>query len=150
MRALRLVFYHGPRLLLAGTFLYAGWIKAADPVGFARQVANYQLLPYAANYFVAAALPFVELLSGGLLLINRKVRPATLVLIGLNGIFMMALATVVFRGLEIDCGCFDPSGTSHTSAWEALLRDAGLMVLAVLVWIQRGRQTGTPGDFSRN
>lgn len=141
------VFFHCARLVLAGTFLYAGWSKAADPVGFARQVANYQLLPYAANYLVAAALPFVELLAGGLLLVNRKVRPAVLVLGGLNGVFMIALATVAARGLDIDCGCFDPGGTSHTSAWEALLRDAGLMVLVVLVWIQRDRQARPRGKM---
>jgi len=132
--------FHLARLLLGGTFLYAGWIKAADPVGFARQVANYQLLPYAANYLVAAALPYVELLAGLLLVANRKVRPAALVLGGLNGVFMLALATVVARGLDIDCGCFDPSGATHTGPWEAILRDSFLMVLAVVVWILRGRQ----------
>jgi len=42
--------------------------------------------------------------------------------------------SVLLRGLDIDCGCFDPGGGQDVSAAVALLRDIGLMVLVVLVW----------------
>ena len=45
------------------------------------------------------------------------------------------LTSALLRGLEIDCGCFDPSGTTGTSAGAALLRDLGLMVLIVITWV---------------
>lgn len=141
--------YHGCRLLLAGVFLYAGFLKGRDPVAFAGQVAAYQLLPYAFNYLVAATLPFVELLCGALLLLDRRVRPALLVLFGLNLSFMLALASVLARGLDIDCGCFQPGaeGAAATSPLEALLRDAGLMVAILVAWVVRQRRNPEPiGD----
>jgi putative oxidoreductase len=134
------VVYHLSRLILAGVFIYAGAIKAQDPVAFAGQVANYQLLPYAWNYLVAATLPYLELLCGVLLLLNRRVRPALLVLFVLNLVFMLALGSLIARGLDIDCGCFKPGAATHTSPLAALLRDAGLMLLLFLSWRLRSRQ----------
>ncbi len=133
---------HVARIALGVTFFYAGWIKAQEPVDFARAVANYQILPYAWNYLVAATLPYVELLAGTLLVLNRRVRPAALVIGALNFVFILALISVMARGLDIDCGCFDPSGQGQTTALEALLRDLGLMVLVVLAWFSRERRSG--------
>ncbi len=131
------VLYHLCRLLLAGVFLYAGFLKGRDPVAFAGSIASYQILPYAFNYLVAATLPFVELLGGTLLLLNRRVRPALLVLFGLNSVFMLALVSLLLRGLDVDCGCFHPAGEegTGTSPQMALLRDAGLMLAIVCAWI---------------
>ena len=131
--------YHLCRLLLAGVFLYAGYLKGSDPVAFAGQVAAYQILPYAFNYLVAATLPFIELLCGVLLLINQRIRPALLVLFGLNTVFMIALVSLLLRGLDIDCGCFHPAGEegTGTSPQMALLRDVGLMFAIVITWILR-------------
>ncbi len=140
--------YHLARLLLAGVFLYAGYVKGRDPVAFAGQVAAYQILPYAFNYLVAATLPYIELLCGALLLINRRVRPALLVLFGLNSLFMLALISLLVRGLEIDCGCFHPPGEggSGTSPLAALLRDLGLMLAILAAWVLRQRQAPEPFD----
>jgi uncharacterized membrane protein YphA (DoxX/SURF4 family) len=142
MNRLQSAIYHLARLTLAGVFLYAGWVKANDVVAFAGSVANYEILPYSLNYLVAATLPYVELLCGVLLLINQRVRPAALVLGGLNVVFMITLVSVLARGLDIDCGCFDPSGESGTTAGQALVRDVGLMVLIVLTYTLRGRSFG--------
>ncbi|HEX9779374.1 MAG TPA: MauE/DoxX family redox-associated membrane protein [Geopsychrobacteraceae bacterium] len=136
----RLLLFHGSRLLLGGIFLYAGMLKAADPVAFAGQVANYQLLPYAWNYLTAALLPYLEILCGLLLLLNRWVRPATLVLGVLNLVFIAALASLIVRGIDIDCGCFRPDADSHTSPLSALLRDLGIMVLVLTTWFLERRK----------
>jgi uncharacterized membrane protein YphA (DoxX/SURF4 family) len=128
MRRIRLVIYHGSRFVLAGVFLYAGVVKALDPVGFAGEVANYRMLPYSWNFLVAGTLPYVELLAGLLLLVNRKVRPAALVIGGMTLVFMIALGSVLARGLDIDCGCFRPG--AHSTPLAALWRDAGLLLLA--------------------
>jgi uncharacterized membrane protein YphA (DoxX/SURF4 family) len=132
--------YHASRLLLGGLFLYAGLVKGADVTAFAGSVANYQLLPYSWNYLVAATLPYVETLAGVLLIANRRVRPSALVLGGLNLIFMAALISVIARGLDIDCGCFNPDASGKTSPQLALLRDAGIMVLVVLTYWLRSRR----------
>lgn len=133
-----LYFYHFCRLFLGGLFLYAGVVKASDVTVFARDVANYQLLPYAWNYLVAATFPYVEAVAGLLLVLNFRVRPAALLLALLTLLFMVALASVVARGMDIDCGCFNP-GQGHTSAALALLRDVGILVLALLTLRLRSR-----------
>lgn len=133
--------YHLARLSLALVFVYAGAVKIQDVVAFAGHVAAYQVLPYAMNYLVAATLPYVEFLAGVLLLLNVRVRPALVVIGGMTLIFMVALVSVLLRGLDIDCGCFDPAGGQDVSAGMALLRDVGLMVLVVLTWVLRSRLT---------
>jgi putative oxidoreductase len=127
-------FYHLARLILALTFIYAGAVKAQDVVAFAGHVAAYQILPYAMNYLVAATLPYVEFLTGVLLLLNVRVRPALVVVGSMTLVFMVALTSVLLRGLDIDCGCFEPGSGQNVTAGIALLRDVGLMVLVVLVW----------------
>jgi putative oxidoreductase len=129
--------YHGSRLVLAGVFIYAGATKAHDVAGFAGQIANYKILPYAWNYLVASILPYLELLCGMLLLLNRRVRPAVLVLFALNIVFILALSSAIARGFDIDCGCFKPDSETSTSPLAALLRDLGLLVLMVATWILR-------------
>ncbi|PLX94258.1 MAG: DoxX family protein [Desulfuromonas sp.] len=135
MNTLRLILFHTARLVLGGTFLYAGILKGEDPVVFAGQVANYQLLPYAWNYLVAAILPSLEVLCGLLLLLNRWVRPGTLILGLLNLVFMAALVSLIVRGIDIDCGCFRPDAEVKTSPLSALIRDLGLMVLVLMTWV---------------
>jgi len=129
--------YHGCRLVLAGVFIYAGVVKAHSVVAFAGQIANYQILPYAWNYLVAATLPYLELLCGILLLINRRVRPALLIVFVLNLVFIAALLSAVARGFDIDCGCFKPGGEHPTTPLMALLRDLVLLVLMLLAWFAR-------------
>ncbi|MDT8441805.1 MAG: MauE/DoxX family redox-associated membrane protein [Desulfuromonadales bacterium] len=131
--------FHLCRLLLAAVFLYAGWSKSVDLDAFAGQIAAYQVLPYAGNYLVAATLPTVELLAGLLLLFNLRIRPALVVIGGLLLVFMAALVSLLWRGLEIDCGCFAPGTGEPVSAWLALWRDVGLCVLVVLCWWLRSR-----------
>jgi uncharacterized membrane protein YphA (DoxX/SURF4 family) len=138
MNKFRSIFYHLCRLLLGGIFLYAGVVKVMDPVGFAGEIANYQILPYRLNFLVAATLPFVEMLAGSLLMLNYKVRPASLVIGGLNLVFIVALSSLLMRGLDIDCGCFRPG--AHSSATTALWRDVGFMVLAVVTFVGSGRR----------
>lgn len=134
MIGVRWLAYHLVRLVLALVFVYAGAAKMQDVVAFAGHVAAYQLLPYAANYLVAATLPAVEFLAGTLLLLNVRVRSALLVIGAMTLVFMGALVSVLLRGLDIDCGCFDPAGGGEVSATTALLRDAGLMILVGLTW----------------
>ena len=136
------VSYHLCRLLLGAVFVWAGAVKALDVPAFAGQVAAYQNLPYALNYTVAATLPYVELLAGALLLANLRVKPAVLLLILLNALFIIVLISVVARGLSIDCGCFGPD--AGTTPLQALGRDGLLLALAVAIYRQHDRYVPPP------
>ena len=130
--------YHLCRLLAGGVFFFAGAVKGADVGAFAGEIANYRMLPYFFNYLAAAVLPMVELMVGTLLLFNRRVRAAALVVGGLNLVFIVALVSALLRGLDIGCGCFGPGDGGSSSLAEALLRDLGLMAAIFLIWRLRG------------
>jgi len=145
------VLYHLARLILAMVFVYAGAVKMQDVVAFAGHVAAYQILPYAANYLVASTLPYVEFLAGVMLLLNLRVRPALMTVGAMTVVFMVALVSVLLRGLEIDCGCFNPGGGQETTAGVALLRDIALLVLIIVAWWLRSRITALDsGRGTRN
>jgi uncharacterized membrane protein YphA (DoxX/SURF4 family) len=123
------------RLAVGGLFLYAGISKGLDPRAFAGEVAAYRLLPYSLNLLVAVTLPGVEIVCGGLLLWGCKVQPAALVLFGLEVLFAVVLASAIFRGLTISCGCFG-AGTATSLPW-ALLRDLLLLALTLPLCFRR-------------
>lgn len=129
------------RVALGGVFLYAGILKIANPVAFAGSVAAYKLLPYFGNYLVAAVLPWLEAISGLLLVVGWRTRSAAVLTCMLNGVFMVALISTILRGLDIDCGCFQQGG-DKTSAWTAMGRDAVLLAMAIsLLWKDRRQST---------
>lgn len=128
-RALALVV----RLVVGGIFLYAGLVKLRDPVAFAGSISAYRILPYFANFVLAAVLPWLEIICGALLVAGMRFRGATAVLLLLNFLFIGALVSVLVRGLDIDCGCFRQGGGA-TSPWVALGRDILLMGALLLVF----------------
>ena len=64
------------RLLLAGVWLVAGGTKVSDLQGSVRAVHAYDLLPYDVSKVVGAALPFVEI-AVGVLLVAGFATPGT-------------------------------------------------------------------------
>jgi uncharacterized membrane protein YphA (DoxX/SURF4 family) len=123
------------RWLAGGVFLYAGAVKAGDVAAFAGEIAHYQLLPNVFNVLLAATLPYIEMLAGTLLVFNRRVRAAALVVGGLNLVFIIALVSALVRGLDIDCGCFGVVAQGASTVVPALLRDVLLMVPVVFIFL---------------
>jgi len=50
-------------LIVGGIFIYAGAIKALDPLRFATDIDNYKMLPWAIGVRLAFYLPWLEMLS---------------------------------------------------------------------------------------
>ncbi len=121
------------RWLLGAIFLYAGVMKSSDPQGFAVAIYNYRLLPDWMINALAILLPWVEILAGGCLLLGVKTRGGALLASGLLGIFGLALAISLARGLDIDCGCFGSSPRANEVSWLHLVRDLCLMAAGIHV-----------------
>src|SRR5205807_10563128 len=51
-------------LIVAGIFIYAGAIKALDPVQFASDIDNYKILPWPVSVALAFYLPWLEIFCG--------------------------------------------------------------------------------------
>jgi uncharacterized membrane protein YphA (DoxX/SURF4 family) len=132
------------RVVLGGTFLVAGGAKVRDLAESVRAVHAFQILPYEASKLVGAALPFVEMALGLLLLVGLATRLAAALSAVLQAAFIVGIAAAWIRGLRIDCGCF--GGGGQLGAGESptyfgdIARDVGLLALAVyLVWRPRTR-----------
>ena len=123
------------RIVLGGVFIYASLDKIRHPELFAEAVYNYQLAPEAAVNLVALCLPWLELLSGGLLILGVWVQGGSLILSGLMIVFLGALGINLARGLDIHCGCFTTQGSDPMTIF-TLFRDSFFLVLALfLFWL---------------
>jgi putative oxidoreductase len=115
------------RVGLGGAFVYAGWVKARDPVGFADSVASFAVLPPVLISPFALAIPIFEIGAGSLVLIGWPRRIGAFALMVLTAVFCVALVQALVRGLTINCGCFGPSA-STANPWFDLVRD--LVIIA--------------------
>jgi uncharacterized membrane protein YphA (DoxX/SURF4 family) len=128
------------RLVLAGVWLVAGGSKVGDVAESVRAVHAYDLLPYGLSQIVGAALPFVELAIGVLLLIGFAARIAAGVSAVMFALFVGGLASAWVRGLRIECGCFGgggqlAAGQSPNYFWD-VARDVALLALALYLVIR--------------
>jgi uncharacterized membrane protein YphA (DoxX/SURF4 family) len=122
----------GARLVVGGLFIYAGWLKARDPGALIADLWNYRLLPEGSAYWIAALMPYLEIVAGLALITGLQRRGAHLVLGAMLLVFILALGAAWARGLEISCGCFGV-GTAETSNYPLLIgRNLGL--LALVAW----------------
>ncbi|HPG38734.1 MAG TPA: MauE/DoxX family redox-associated membrane protein [bacterium] len=121
------------RLILAAIFIYAAIGKIINPALFAREIDNYRLLPWLLVSLLAASLPWVELGCGLLLIAGRWLRPAALILIALNVVFILAMASALLRGLNINCGCFSLGEKGSQVGLLRIVED--LVFLGMAVWV---------------
>lgn len=120
---------HALRLILALIFTAAAIPKILDPQAFAQSIAGYQILPNMLIQFTALTLPWLEILLAILLVCRVWLGPALLLTNLLFVIFLAALGSAFFRGLDVDCGCFG-SSTPASMTWY-LIRDAIFLALGL-------------------
>lgn len=127
-------------IVVGGIFIYAGVLKALDPVRFAHDIDNYKIVPWLLSAGLGFYLPWLEILSG-LALVGRKFyRGGLLILIGLVVVFLIATIAAKVRGLDISCGCFGHA-SQHWSFPQHLAIDLGILVaLIALSFRVRGQR----------
>ncbi len=123
------------RLVLGGLFVYAGAVKVLDPLDFAQNIRNYQLVGQSLSFVAAIVLPWLEILAGLALILGVWTRGAALVVTGLLVFFIVLTAVTMVRGLDVDCGCF--GSLSRKSGWGVILEDLGMLVLGLALLKKR-------------
>ncbi len=93
-------------LVLAGIFIYAGILKAIDPVQFASDIDNYKILPWPVSVALAFYLPWLEIFCALGLVFRFFYRGALSILSASIVVFTLATIAAKVRGLDITCGCF--------------------------------------------
>jgi uncharacterized membrane protein YphA (DoxX/SURF4 family) len=121
------------RVGLASVWLTSGILKAADPRQTLVAVRGYRILSESLVSVVAAALPYLEIALGVLLLIGLATRLAAVLSAIVLVAFIAGVISAAARGLSIDCGCFGGGGdvgAGQTAYTTEILRDVGFLLLA--------------------
>jgi uncharacterized membrane protein YphA (DoxX/SURF4 family) len=134
------IWPHAVRLVLGGIFIYAGYVKIADPFAFAKNIYQYQILPDLGVNISALVLPWLELIIGAaLILVPRLRRGASAWLFILLVIFTSAILFSLYRGLDISCGCFSTDPGASKIGWKKVTENFGMIILSVVAFVQAGR-----------
>jgi protein-disulfide isomerase/uncharacterized membrane protein YphA (DoxX/SURF4 family) len=125
------------RLALGGIWIWASLSKLHDPRKFVQAVRAYDATPEWLSKAIGYGLPVLEFCLGVLLVVGIVTRLAAAASTLLFVVFLVGLVEAAARGIELSCGCFGGGGTTSTTHYTLdILRDVGLLVLAVfiLVW----------------
>ena len=131
-------------VIVGGIFIYAGAVKAIDPVQFGLDIDNFKILPWFASVRLAFFLPWLEMLCGLALVLRLLYRGGLSILTALMLVFIGATVAAKVRGLDITCGCFGHASQHWSFAQHMAIDLAIFIALAALFWIELIR--GTRGD----
>ncbi|WP_304130141.1 MauE/DoxX family redox-associated membrane protein [Ignavibacterium album] len=118
------------RIIIAMVFIYAGAEKISDPKGFSQSIYNYRILPIETINILAITLPWLELISGILLLFGISVKENAAIIGTLLLVFIIAVALSMIRGLDIDCGCF---GKGNMVGWRKIGENSLMLIICVVL-----------------
>jgi putative oxidoreductase len=123
------------RLVVGGVFVVAGAIKLLDPAAFAQDIGNYQAFPWWTWNLAAAVVPVIEIFAGLAVLTGFKRRGGAIVLGSLTIAFLGLIASVMIRGIDLNCGCFGEATEASAVGWPLVFRDLGLLVAIVVAYL---------------
>jgi uncharacterized membrane protein YphA (DoxX/SURF4 family) len=127
-------------IALGAVFLYASHDKILDPPAFARIIYHYQVIgpnqhvgPMPAN-FLAVTLPWIEAVTGLLLITGLWRREAALVASAMLVVFIGAVGWALYQGIDVEnCGCFSVQGEGRGLGLALLASDALMLAAAALL-----------------
>ena len=120
--------------VLAGIFIYAGALKAFDPVQFASDIDNYKILPWSISVALAFYLPWLEVFCALGLVFRFLYRGALSILSASIVVFTLATIAAKVRGLDITCGCFGHVSQNWSFPAHLITNVAILAALLVLLF----------------
>src|SRR5467141_1263604 len=87
-------------LIVGGIFIYAGTIKALDPVRFGLDIDNYKTLPWFISVRLAFYLPWLEIFCGLALIFRFLYRGGLSILTALMAVFIGVTIAAKLRSEE--------------------------------------------------
>lgn len=136
-------FHYCVRFILGIIFIYASYDKILHPEAFAKIVYNYQLLPDVLINITAIFLPWLEFVTGVVLITGLWLPGAVIITNFLLVSYLGALLFNMARGLDINCGCFSSTLKESTNQIWPVFRDISFLFLSIylLLNVFRGKNT---------
>jgi len=144
--------------MLGGLFIYMGWNKVVDPVDFLKLVRQYHMVPEQPPLLlnlIAAALPWIEVWCGLLLIAGVALRGAALsillmligftIIVSIRAIGIHQAEGIPFCDVKFDCGC----GAGEEWICEKIPKNLGMSLLSLIVLASRSRNLCLRGDLFR-
>jgi hypothetical protein len=119
------------RFIIAAVFGVAGVLKIVDPIGFARSIVDYDLIPELLVPAIAVVLPWWEVTAAVFIVVGRWRAGGLAVLLGMSATFLTLGVITFARGLSPECGCF--GFLSERVGPLSISIQAGLVVISVLL-----------------
>ena len=134
------------RFAVAGVFLTAGAMKIWDfaharsaTPDFTIAIQHYELLPPDLSVLLAVYLPWLEITAALALFARRLALGAAAAMLGMSAMFLAAIGSAWWRGLNIACGCFgkDEAATDYRLL---ILRDLALLAAVGVLFAYEWRR----------
>jgi uncharacterized membrane protein YphA (DoxX/SURF4 family) len=122
------------RFFLGFIFIYAAIGKISESHEFAIAISNYQLFPDFSINFLAVFIPWLEIVCGFGLIFGVCIKENSFIYLSLITLFTLAVAISVFRGLDIECGCFGSEDFSKVG-FAKIVENVVLIILALYIFI---------------
>lgn len=128
------------RILLGGTFVFSGFVKAVDPLGTTYKIQDYLQafswnVFYEYSLFLAVTLISFEMVLGFTLLLGSWQRIVSFVTVVYMLLMTLLTLYITLRNPVSDCGCFgDAVVLSNRQTFE---KNVVLLILSLLLWLYR-------------
>lgn len=134
------------RLIIGGTFVIAGLLKAIHPEEFRKTLSTHGLFSTGTIHVISLVLPYVEIAVGLLFALGFKTKVTGRIIICLLILFTIEASFAFALGSAVDCGCFTTEGGGDPIGVSFFLRNA-FLILASL-WVTEGQSTKLQRTYS--
>ena len=129
------------RVVLGVILIYASIDKIVHPAEFAKAIGNYNVLPFGLENLLGIVLPILELLVGTCLVLGIMLDGSAIISAGMMVVFIIAISQAIFRGIDINCGCFKVTveNSGHQVGIRRIIEDFIYLGMALMV-LSRGER----------
>ncbi len=127
------------RIVMGLLFIYSGLFKAVNPDNFSKVIILYDVLPENLVPYAAIIFPYIELLTGLLLLTGYKIKASALIAMILMVFLITIISINIYRGKSFACGCFnlEELGIKEDIGIPLILRDIVFLIFQLLIFCAR-------------
>ena len=119
------------RTFVIGLFIVSGLSHVENPLHFVDTVYSYRIVPPSIGTLTAVLVPIIQLQVAYLLFVGVFNITAWIWATGLFGLFAIVHATILVRGLNVDCGCFGDAVHLEVG-FRSFVILVGMLVLSVV------------------
>jgi uncharacterized membrane protein YphA (DoxX/SURF4 family) len=128
------------RILLGATFIFSGFVKGVDPLGYTYKITDYfsafgtdwaNLFAFTLSILISLA----EFGMGTALLLNFRIKIFSWLALLFMAFFLPLTLWIAIKNPVTDCGCFGDAIV--ISNWETLFKNIILSLFAVIVFVER-------------